>query len=187
MTNSPSTPRMIDELRERQRRPDLARDIVGAAYLRGDFVLSSGDRSDYYLDKYLFETKPSILRRVASFLAEMVPARVDRLAGSELGAVPLVTAVALETGLPFAIIRTDPHSRLRRVEGELYGGEHVVLVEDVVSTGRQAARAARRLRTVGAVVDTVLAAIDRQQGASELLEAEGLHFDALFTRADLDI
>lgn len=87
------------------RREELARDIVSAGYLRGDFLLSSGARSSFYFDKYLFETKPTILRRTASLLAERVPAGADRLAGPELGAVPLAAAVSLATGLPFVIIR----------------------------------------------------------------------------------
>src|SRR5438105_14475566 len=85
----------------------LARDVVETAVLRGSFRLRSGATSSYYIDKYLFTTQPSILRRLAAELAALVPPDTQRLAGPVLGAVPLVTALALETGLPSVIVRTD--------------------------------------------------------------------------------
>src|SRR5262249_1190733 len=123
-----------------ERLAELGRDIVAAAYLRGDFVLSSGAHSNYYLDKYLFETKPGILRRVAAFLAELVPPGTDRIAGPELGAVALATALSLEVGLPFVISRraAKDYSTSKLIEGELYPGERVIVVEDVITTGTQA-------------------------------------------------
>src|SRR2546427_9251016 len=91
---------------DRQRRiNEVGRDLINAAFLRGDFLLASGSRTSYFFDKFLFATKPGILRRIASFLAEMVPPETDRLAGPELGAVPIVTALSLETGLPFVIVK----------------------------------------------------------------------------------
>ena len=170
-----------------ERRAELARDIVGAAYLRGDFVLSSGARSQYYFDKYLFETKPSILRRVASFLAEMVPPQADRIAGPELGAVALATALSLEIGLPFVIARKSAkeYSTSRLVEGELYPGEKVIVVEDVISTGAQAIRAANHVAQTGAQVLGILGVIDREQGGPQNIAAAGYQFRALFRRTDL--
>src|SRR5579864_3727428 len=85
----------------------LGRDLVAAAVLRGDFLLRSGQRSSYYIDKYLFTTQPDLLRRLSSALADLVPSAVDRLAGPALGAVPLVTALSLQTGLPFVIVRPE--------------------------------------------------------------------------------
>jgi orotate phosphoribosyltransferase len=176
--------------RDRKRRlAELARDTVGAAYLRGDFVLSSGARSHYYFDKYLFETKPGILRRLASFLAELVPTDTDRIAGTELGAVALATALSLETGLPFVIARkgTKAYSTARLVEGELYPGERVVLVEDVISTGAQAIRAAERIVGAGARVIGILAVIDREQGGPEAISAAGFTLSTLFSRSGLGL
>ena len=172
-----------------QRLRELASDIAGAAYLRGDFVLSSGTRSDYYFDKYLFETKPSILRRVASLLTELIPADVDRLAGPELGSVALATALSLESGLPFVIVRKGgrEYDSSRLVEGELYKRERVLVVEDVVSTGAQAIDAADRLQVAGAKVTGIIAVIDREQGGPENIAAAGHHFDALFRRSELDL
>ena len=172
-----------------RRREELARDILGAAYLRGDFVLSSGARSRYYFDKYLFATKPSILRRIASLMAELVPSGTDRIAGPELGAVPLATAVSLEVGLPFVIVKklAEGFGAARLVEGELYPGEKVVVIEDVVSTAAQAIRAARQVAQTGAQVVSILAVIDREQGGTENIAAAGYQFGALFRRSDLGL
>lgn len=172
-----------------QRLSELAKDIAGAAYLRGDFVLSSGTRSNYYFDKYLFETKPSILRRVSSLLIELIPADVDRIAGPELGAVALAAALSLESGLPFVIVRkgSKEYGTSRLVEGELYDRERVLVVEDVISTGAQAIGAANRLHLAGAQVAGIIGVIDREQGGQENIAAAGYHFEALFKRSDLDL
>jgi orotate phosphoribosyltransferase len=172
-----------------QRLAELARDVVGAAYLRGDFVLSSGVRSHYFFDKYLFETKPSILRRIAAFLAEMIPPGADRIAGPELGAVPLATALSLEVGLPFVIIKKDAkdYATTRLVEGELYPGEKVVVVEDVISTAAQAVRAADQITRSGAQVLLILGIIDREQGGPENIAAAGYQFRSLFRRTTLGL
>jgi orotate phosphoribosyltransferase len=170
-----------------ERRQELARDIVGAAYLRGDFVLSSGVRSTYYFDKYLFETRPSILRRIASLCVELVPPTVDRIAGPELGAVALATALSLESGLPFVIVRKSgkDYGTNRLVEGELFAGESVLVIEDVISTGTQAINAAGQVARAGAEVAGILGIIDREQGGAANIAAAGYHFQALFTLSDL--
>lgn len=174
---------------DEERRVELAHDMVGAGLLRGDFVLSSGERSNYYFDKYLFATKPTILRRLASLLADLVPADVDRLAGPELGAVAITAALALETGLPFVIVRRTPkgYGTDRGIEGELHPGERILLVEDVVSTGYQAVRAARHVEAAGASVVRILAVIDREQGAARAATAAGYPLDALYTRGELPL
>ena len=186
----PSAIAVADPRRDRERRlAELARDVVGAAYLRGDFVLSSGARSNYYFDKYLFETKPGILRRLASFLAELVPPQTDRIAGTELGAVALATAVSLETGLPFVIARkgTKAYSTAKMVEGEIYPGDRIAVVEDVISTGAQAIRAANRISEVGAHVIGILGVIDREQGGPEAISAAGYTLTTLFRRSQLGL
>src|SRR5687768_11762767 len=119
-------------------RAELGRDLVAAAVLRGSFVLRSGATSSYYIDKYLFTTRPELLRQLAVELAAELPEDVDRLAGPVLGAVPLVTAVALQTGLPSVIVRTDKpkeYGTSKQIEGRLEAGERVVIVEDIVTTG----------------------------------------------------
>ncbi len=172
-----------------QRLTELARDVVGAAYLQGDFVLSSGARSAYYFDKYLFETKPSILRRIAFFLAEMVPPETDRIAGPELGAVALAAALSLEIGLPFVIVKKESkgYGTQRLVEGELHSGEKVIVVEDVITTATQAIRAANQVSRAGAQVRAILGVIDREQGGARNIAAAGYQFETLFRRSDLGI
>ena len=176
-------------LSKEQRLVELGQDLVHAAYLRGNFVLRSGRKSNYYFDKYLFETKPSILRRIASSMAELVPANIDRIAGPELGAVPLVTAISLELGTPFVIVKKGQkgYATGKRVEGELYADERVLLVEDVLTTGSQAIESAAVLRDAHAIVTDVLAVLDREEGAAQNLAADGLQLHALFRRSDLGL
>ncbi len=167
----------------------LGRDLKAAAYLEGDFLLSSGQRSNYYLDKYLFETKPHILRRVARFLAMLLPEQTQRLAGPELGAVALATAVALERDIPFVIVRREAkdYATGHRVEGELQPGDRVTIVEDIVTTGAQSIRAARQVEQAGGQVLAIVAVVDREQGGAEAMAAAGIEFKALFRRSDLGI
>jgi orotate phosphoribosyltransferase len=168
---------------------ELGRDIVSAAYLRGDFVLSSGARSSYYFDKYLFETRPSILRRVASALADLVPSDADRIAGPELGGVALATALSLMIGLPFVIVKkvAKGYGTSHAIEGELHSGDKVIVVEDVITTGAQAIHAARQLERSAAHVLAILAVIDREQGGTENITSAGYRFQPLFRRRDLGL
>lgn len=156
--------------------------IVRAAFLRGTFTLSSGRQSTYYIDKYLFETDPGVLRDVGRLLARALPAKTTRLVGPALGGVPLATAVALETGLPFAIVRSETkgHGTARSLEGRLEAGDRVVVIEDVVTTGGQAIRAARTVEAAGAEVLLVLAVVDRHEGGRDGITAAGYRFEALY-------
>ena len=167
--------------------PDLASRIREAALLEGDFVLSSGKRSAFYLDKYLFSTEPALLRDVAVALRERLPDGVERLAGVELGAVPLVVATALASGLPYVIVRKSAkeHGTGRGIEGNLEPGERVALIEDVVTTGTQAVRAARVLAEAGAEVVTIVAVLDRRDVQGERLEE--FSFLALLRMDDLRV
>lgn len=153
-----------------------------AAFLRGTFVLSSGRTSEYYIDKYLFETRPDVLRDVARLLARSLPPETTRLAGPALGGIPLATAVALETGLPFVIVRPEAkdHGTGRTIEGSLSPGDRVVVLEDVVTTGGQAVRAARAIAAAGGQVILILAVVDRNEGGREGVEGAGYRFEALF-------
>ena len=167
--------------------PDLASRIREAALLEGDFVLSSGRRSSFYVDKYLFSTEPDLLRDVAAAISEKLPAGVERLAGVELGAVPLVAATALHTGLPYVIVRKSAkeHGTGRGIEGNLERGERVALIEDVVSTGTQAVQAARSLAAAGAEVATIVAVLDRREAHVGRLEE--FSFRALLRMEDLRV
>ncbi len=170
-------------------RAGLGRALVVAAYLEGDFVLSSGQHSRYYLDKYLFSTEPKLLAAIAEHLAPLVPADTHRLAGVELGGVPLVTGLSLHTGLPFVIVRkgAKDYGTARRIEGVLKPGERVALVEDIWTTAGQAVAAANVLREAGAEVAAILAVVDREQGGPEAIRQAGFLPRALFTRSELGI
>lgn len=167
--------------------PDLAIRVRDAALLEGDFVLSSGERSSFYVDKYLFSTEPGLLRDVAGALAETIPDGVDRLAGVELGAVPLVVAAALSTGLPYVIVRKSEkeYGTGKGVEGNFEPGERVALIEDVVTTGTQAVKAARRLSEAGAEVVKISAVLDRREESSGGLEE--FSFESLLRMDDLRV
>ncbi|MCW5774878.1 MAG: orotate phosphoribosyltransferase [Phycisphaeraceae bacterium] len=175
-------------------RPELAKAIAEVALLRGTFTLRSGRTSRYYLDKYLFSTRPELLRELGEMFAEriaLVAGRTppDRLAGAELGGIPLVTAASLATGIPSVFVRNakKDYGTARQLEGRLESGERVVFVEDVATTGGQAIEAVRTLRDAGAEVLAVICVIDRQEGARENVESQGLRFEALFTKHDLGI
>lgn len=166
---------------------DIASRVRGAALLEGDFVLSSGERSSFYVDKYLFSTEPGLLRDIASGLSEMLPPGVDRLGGVELGAVPLVVALALETGLPYVIARKSAkeYGTGRGIEGQFEPGEKVALIEDVVTTGTQSVAAARRLQDAGLEVDKILAVLDRRDEPKDRLEE--FFFESLLRIGDLRV
>jgi orotate phosphoribosyltransferase len=167
----------------------LATLVRDTALLTGDFVLSSGRRSKYYLDKYRIETRPDILAVVAEGLATKIPAGTDILAGPELGAIPLVTAVALRTGHPFLMVRkrAKDYGTKKIVEGLYEKGQKVVLIEDVLTTGTQAVNAADALVELGLEVVKIVCVIDREEGAREAVEAAGYLFDPLLTRTMMGI
>ncbi len=177
-------------------RAALAGAIADAALLRGTFTLRSGKKSSYYLDKYLFSTRPELLRLLAPLFADALKIaekglaiRFDRLAGAELGGIPLVTAASLHTALPCIFVRNQKkdYGTAKQIEGVVKPGDRVALLEDVATTGGQALEAVKSLRDAGANVLAVIATIDRLEGARENLEAAGLHFQALFTKRDLGI
>jgi orotate phosphoribosyltransferase len=167
----------------------LGKDIVKAAYLEGDFLLSSGQRSKYYLDKYRFSTHPKLLKPIAEGLAALLPGGLTVLAGVELGAVPLVTALSLETGLPFVIVRkgAKEYGTAKLLEGVLPDGAKLALVEDVLTTAGQAIRAANILKDLGASVEKIVYVVDREQGADANIRAAGFEPAALFTKTSLGI
>lgn len=174
---------------------DLAKAIADAALLRGTFTLRSGRTSSFYLDKYLFSTRPEVLKHLGDRFAQRIAAlqselgTIHRLAGAELGGIPLVTVASLATGMPCVFVRQKKkdYGTAKQLEGTLHKGDRVVIVEDVATTGGAALEAAQVLRDQGANVLAIIATIDRQEGARQNVEAAGIRFDALFTKADLGI
>jgi len=177
-------------------RTSLAAQIAAVALLRGTFTLRSGKVSSYYLDKYLFSTRPELLRQLAPMFAERLTRmeaaagrKAARLAGAELGGIPLVTAASLHTGLPCIFVRNQKkdYGTAKQLEGVLNAGDTIVLIEDVAPTGGQALEAVKSLRDAGGRVLGVIATIDRLEGARENVEREGLLFDSLYTKRDLGV
>ncbi|WP_152043343.1 orotate phosphoribosyltransferase [Salinigranum salinum] len=151
----------------------------------GEFELSHGGTSDYYVDKYLFETDPHCLRLIARAFAERVGE--TKLAGVALGAVPLVAVTSVETDSPYVIVRkkTKEYGTANRIEGRFDTGERVVVLEDIATTGTSALDAVEALREAGAVVDRVVVVVDRQEGARELLADNDVELEALVTASEL--
>jgi orotate phosphoribosyltransferase len=169
---------------------ELARLIREHAYLEGDFVLRSGRRSRFYLDKYRFETEPRLLKalgeRIATTVAEAAPGAV-RLAGPELGAVALAAAASLSSGLPFLIVRNEEkgYGTARRVEGDFATGEEVCLVEDVVTSGGAAAAAVEALRAEGLECKTAVCVVDREEGGIDALAQQEVRLVPIFRARDV--
>ncbi len=170
--------------------PQLAQALRAAALLEGEFTLRSGRKSRYYLDKYLFETQPELLRELGRRFARFVTPEVDRIAGAELGAIALAAAASMESGKPFVIVRNAKKAGYgtgKLIEGKLEKGERVLLVEDICTSGGQVLEACRTLTEAGAKVVGVVVAIDRQEGGRAAIEAAGWKCESLFTSADLGI
>jgi orotate phosphoribosyltransferase len=169
---------------------DLGGLLVDRALLEGDFVLRSGRRSTWYLDKYRFETDPGLLRALGERLAEAAavcePDAV-RLAGPALGAVALAASASMASGLPFIIVRgeTKEYGTANRIEGPFEPGELVCLLEDVVTSGGALAEAVSALREEGLVVRHAVCVVDREEGGSDALARLGVRLAALFRASEL--
>lgn len=168
---------------------DLARDLVKASYLKGDFVLRSGRRSNRYFDKFLFETEPDLLRRIGRGLAELVPKETERLAAPELGAVLLGGAVSMETGLPLILVRKEPkgYGTAKQLEGRVVEGEKVTVIEDVVTTGGDSLRSVQVLRDAGLQVIHLVVVLDRGEGGEDNIREAGIPYSPLFRVKDLEL
>jgi orotate phosphoribosyltransferase len=169
---------------------ELAAALLEHAYLEGDFLLRSGKRSRYYLDKYRFETRPDLLRplgeRIAATAREHAP-EATRLAGPELGAVALAAAASLESGLPFLIVRkaAKEYGTTKRIEGPYEDGENVCLVEDVVTSGGALLDSVEALRGAGLVVNTAVCVVDREEGGADALARQAVRLRPLFRAGEL--
>lgn len=160
------------------------------ALLEGDFVLRSGRRSSYYLDKYRFETLPELLgplgERLAAAVREHEP-EATRLAGPALGAVALAASASLASGLPFLIVReaAKEYGTANRLEGSFEPGETVCVIEDVVTSGGALAEAVAALREAGLVVRNAVCVVDREEGGADALARIGVRLRCLYRARDL--
>ncbi|HLE96270.1 MAG TPA: orotate phosphoribosyltransferase [Candidatus Thermoplasmatota archaeon] len=152
----------------------------------GSFTLASGAKSDYYVDIKKASTRADTLALLGRHIARHAK-RYDRVAGMELGAVPLVVAAALAAEKPLLIVRKQ--AKAHGVEGRIIGdyapGERVLVVEDVTTTGSSSVEAIRVLRTAGLVVDTCVTVVDRESGAEKAFEQENVVLVALARARDL--
>lgn len=166
---------------------ELAQRIRDAALLEGNFTLRSGRKSSFYIDKYLFETRPDILQEIGRRLAEKIDSQTTLIAGAELGGVALAAATSMAANLPFVIIRNakKDYGTGKMFEGRLQPSDRVLLVEDIATTGGQVLEAAKVIAEIGAVVQRIVAVVDRGEGAAENIRRAGLTFDALLTSTDL--
>jgi orotate phosphoribosyltransferase len=167
---------------------DLARDIDACCRLTGEFTLRSGQVASEYFDKYLFESDPRLLHRVAQQMLDLLPAETELLGGLELGGIPIVTAVSGLTGMPALFVRkkAKEYGTCKLAEGPDVAGRRVTLIEDVITTGGAVRDATRALRDAGAVVEVVVCAIDRSPAGQNPLEDVGLEVRPVLTKAELD-
>lgn len=163
--------------------------IVKYAYVEGDFTLSSGAKSSYYINcKQVTLTAEGALA-LGRILFSILPKDTEAVAGLTLGADPMVSAVSVvsayeNASLPALIIRKQPkgHGTQAYIEGPaLTPGAKVVVLEDVVTTGGSALTAVERLQAAGYEVTRILALVDREQGGKELYSSHNIQFQALFS------
>lgn len=162
---------------------DMLKSVQVVQY--GDFTLSSGKKSNYYVNVKRASADPKILREMAKEISRHVGQ--ERLAGMALGAVPLVVAVALQTDRPYVIVRKDQkeHGTMEKIEGDVKPGEEYLVIEDVATTGASALRVVEALRAKGASVKKIVAVVDREEGAREMIEQNGLTMISLFKAREL--
>lgn len=167
----------------------LGKEIIETSYKEGEFTLSSGRSSTYLFDKYGFETRPKVLEEIARNMEKMVTVETSKIAGMELGGVPLATALSLKTGLPFIIVRKGRkgYGTDKLIEGDLDADDKVVVVEDISTTGSQALSAASIIENAGASILKIICVVDREEGAREEIENKGYKFESLFTKSSLGI
>ncbi|GAB3924200.1 orotate phosphoribosyltransferase [Microlunatus endophyticus] len=167
---------------------ELARNVDRLCRLRGSFTLRSGLQVEEYFDKFLFESDPLLLRRIVERMAPLVPEATEVLGGIELGGVPIAAVLSQLTGLPATYVRKEQkaYGTKKLAEGPDLSGRRVTLVEDAITTGGAVRAAALALRDLGAIVDTVVCAIDREEPGGNVLDEIGVQVRPVLTRTLLN-
>ncbi len=167
---------------------ELAKAIKMSSFLTGQFKLRSGKISSFYWDKYRFESDPKLLSAITQSMAKLLPATFDKLAGMELGGIPLATALSLTTGKPCLFVRkvAKDYGTCNLVEGGFKVGEIAVVIEDIITTAGQVATSIEQMRKLGLIIKDVLCVIDREQGGKEKLKEIGCSLTALFQMSELE-
>lgn len=168
-------------------RNELARKIFDTSHLEGSFRLRSGQVSNEYFDKYLFESNPKLLMEIANQLSELIPEGTEVLAGLEMGGIPIATTLSLQTGIPAVFVRkkAKEYGTCKLAEGADIRDRKVCIVEDVVTTGGQIVMSAKELKQLGAQIRYVLCVIERDKKCRDNLNKEGLELLSLFTMEEL--
>lgn len=169
-------------------RNELAKQIRAVSRLSGEFKLRSGNISDIYWDKYRFESNPKLLIAIVQEMAKLLPTECDGLAGLELGGIPLATAISLQTGIPCFYVRKEAktYGTCNLIEGGVKEKSTLVVIEDVITTAGQVCTSIEQIRGEGHTVEHVVAAIDRQAGGEEKINAIGCSFASVFTQTELE-
>lgn len=165
----------------------LAQEIYKISSIKGRFLLRSGQYSDEYFDKYLFESNPLILRAIAEHLSQLIPKGIDSLAGLEMGGIPIATALSLKTDIPCLFVRkkAKEYGTCKLIEGGEVKSKELLIIEDVITSGGAVINAANSLRCLGAKVNKVICVIDREFGGEKNLEQAGLQLTSLFKKSEL--
>lgn len=168
-------------------RSELARRIYETSHLVGTFTLRSGQVSNEYFDKYLFESPPDLLSEIASHMLKIIPEGTEILAGLEMGGIPIATALSLKSGIPLVSVRkkAKEYGTCKLAEGADIKGKNICVIEDVVTTGGQIILSANDLKQLGASIKNVLCVIQRDERAIDKLRTEGLELLPLFTMKEL--
>lgn len=162
---------------------EVAKKIYELSHITGEFLLRSGQISNEYFDKYLFEANPVVLKEIAKIMSDMIPKDTEVIAGLEMGGIPVVTAISMHTGMPAAFVRKEAkeYGTCKLAEGADVKGKKVLIIEDVVTTGGAIIDGVRELRKRGAIIDSVLCVIQRSEKATEILAKEDLTLLPAFT------
>jgi len=163
---------LIDILKENQ------------VFKTGKFTLSSGKESDYYIDMKKAITEPNILKTIAELINQAISTdNIDKVAGPALGAVPIATAISLQSNIPLLMIRKEKkgYGTSKLIEGELNEGDNVIVVEDVTTTGGSLIKAIKAIQENGGIVKKAFVVVDREEGAFYEFEKENIIFEPLIT------
>ncbi|MBU1318520.1 MAG: orotate phosphoribosyltransferase [candidate division Zixibacteria bacterium] len=165
------------------------------AVIRGDFILASGARSNYYVDaKFISLTSEGLAYFARVIVDIMDDLNVDLIGGMTLGADPIIGAVVAMShlvGKPVdgIIVRKEAkgHGRGKQIEGPISEGAKVLIIEDVVTTGGSSLKAIDAVEKAGGKIAKVICLVDRLAGGRESFESKGYKFESIFTINDLDI
>lgn len=159
--------------------------VEAGAIKFGDFVLTSGKKSNYYVDIKDAATDPGILEEIAFELSSRV--QMKKIAGMELGAVPITVATAVRLKIPYLVLRKErSHGTKKLIIGQLSEGEEIELIEDVVTTGGSLLKAAKLVRDNGGVVKRAIVVVDREEGGREMLEDNGIELVSVVKMSEFD-